>query len=93
MNPNKTLRIIVSGRVQGVGFRYFVQEKAREYNICGWVRNNPNRTVEIEVEGHPNQLEVFIDFIKLGNGHSRVDDMRISEIEPTREFLGFQVRY
>ncbi len=93
LSNKKTFHIVVSGRVQGVGFRYFVREKALEYQLSGWVKNCPNRTVEIEVEGDSNQLEIFVDFLKIGNGYSRITQLSKTEILPTRNYTSFQIKY
>jgi acylphosphatase len=51
------LHVHVHGRVQGVGFRYFVQEAARALDVAGWVRNAPDGSVEVEAEGPSASLE------------------------------------
>lgn len=54
---NKARHYIVTGRVQGVGFRWFTQNRARSLGLCGWVRNMPNGTVEVWAEGPPSDLD------------------------------------
>ena len=93
LSNKKTFHIVVSGQVQGVGFRYFVKEKALACQLTGWVRNRANRKVEMEVEGDTDQLEIFIDFLKIGNGYSRVVQLNRTEIAPIRNFTSFQIRY
>jgi acylphosphatase len=61
---NKNLRI--SGRVQGVGFRYSAQQKAMEFNLVGWVKNNTDGTVELEVEGDDCRVSEYIKALKSG---------------------------
>jgi acylphosphatase len=51
------LHVLVRGRVQGVGFRWFVRETARELGLAGWVRNRPDGTVEVAAEGSANLLD------------------------------------
>ena len=92
-NKNKTVYIKVTGRVQGVGFRYFVREKALAYHLNGWVRNRPDKRVEIEVQGNSDTIDVFIDFLKLGNGYSQVDKIDLTEIKSTQKFESFLIRY
>ena len=88
----KTARhILLSGRVQGVGFRYFVREKARECHITGWVKNLPNGKVEIEGEG--KDINCLIDYLKIGNGYSRTDQLTQNQIEPITNFSDFTIRY
>lgn len=50
------LHLVISGRVQGVGFRLGAQQKAVEYRLAGWIRNNQDETVELEAEGPKNRL-------------------------------------
>lgn len=63
----KRYSIIASGRVQGVGFRAYVQEIAYEMDIHGWVRNLPDGTVEIEAEGDDEKVMKFITAIRNSN--------------------------
>ncbi|MGQ8335890.1 acylphosphatase [Sunxiuqinia sp. A32] len=93
MNPNKTFHIIIYGRVQGVGFRYFVRQKAMELELTGWVKNCPNRTVEIEAQGDQQQLETFLDFLRIGNGYSRTDKLNYTEVTTSKTHHSFQVKY
>ena len=59
--------IIVDGRVQGVGFRFFCTMNARTLDLTGWVRNMDNGMVEMEVQGEESSIEKFIRNIKKGN--------------------------
>jgi len=71
--------INVSGRVQGVGFRYFTLETARRIEgITGFVKNLPNGSVEIEAEGTKEKLEKFIEEIKKGPPLSRIKDITLN---------------
>lgn len=53
-------RVIFSGRVQGVGFRYTTKDLARGFEVCGWVRNLPDGTVELQAMGEEDELDAFI---------------------------------
>ncbi len=53
-------RVIFEGRVQGVGFRYSVKDLARGFELCGWVKNLADGSVEMQVMGEPNEVESFI---------------------------------
>jgi acylphosphatase len=61
--------VIFEGRVQGVGFRYAVKELARGFEVCGWVKNLPDGTVELLAAGEPGELA---DFIREITGESSV---------------------
>lgn len=66
--------LLISGRVQGVGFRYSAQQKAKELALVGWVRNNADGKVELKVEGENNQIITYIEALKSGfNQYIRVD--------------------
>jgi acylphosphatase len=91
--PKSTWHIVLSGRVQGVGFRYFVQQKANECQITGWVKNLPNGKVEIEAEGEEQDIHCFVDYLKIGNGYSRTDQLNQSKVEPNANFSDFTIQY
>jgi acylphosphatase len=72
--------IEVSGRVQGVGYRYFVRDCAEDLGLSGWVRNSPLRTVEIEVQGNEEDVEAFCEKLREGPPLARVKEIQISEM-------------
>jgi acylphosphatase len=71
-DENRTMHIVVEGHVQGVGFRYFVQEKANYLSISGWVRNRYNGSVEILAQGNSEQLQQLLDAVHTGPSRSIV---------------------
>lgn len=88
----RTIYLLIGGRVQGVGFRYFAQFKARELNIFGWVRNIPDNKVEIEAEGDAKDLETFVEWMRIGPARSGIRQFSVSEITPIRNFTSFIIR-
>ena len=75
-------RVIVRGRVQGVGFRWFVREHARTLRLVGWVKNRVDGMVELEVEGPPEKVAELMTFVAEGPDGAvvaGVDDVQISE--------------
>jgi len=66
------LHLYVTGRVQGVGFRFFAINRARKYGITGWVKNLYDGRVEIEAEGKKQNLILFLNDIKLGPSSAHV---------------------
>jgi acylphosphatase len=84
-------RVVVRGRVQAVGFRARARSRARSLDIAGWVRNNPDGTVEAELEGPSDRVESLLDWFGHGPHGARVDDVRIEWREPVGE-QGFTVR-
>lgn len=88
----KTVFLQISGRVQGVGFRYFAQHKAEENDIKGWVKNTPDGHVEIEACGNQQNLETFIDWIKIGPVRAIIKTVSVTEIDDDRSFTNFSIR-
>jgi acylphosphatase len=88
----KSVYILIGGKVQGVGFRYFTQIKAAELHISGWVRNTADHGVEIEAEGRDENLTVFIEWMKIGPARANVSSFHCTEISPFRNFNSFRVR-
>ncbi len=93
-NPSEIIRahIWVSGRVQGVGFRAFVQQSAVMFGLAGWVRNLPDDQVETIAEGTREVVERFVEVVKTGPRAARVDVARVDWETPQGEH-GFHVRF
>ena len=85
------LRLRVLGDVQGVGFRYFVQRQAEAAGLKGWVRNQPDGSVECVVEGPRQQLEQLLERVREGPRGAGVDDVQAEWQEPQGDLPGFQV--
>lgn len=83
--------IWVSGRVQGVGFRAFVQQSAVYLGLTGWVRNVGWNTVEAVAEGTQEQVTQFIAVVKTGPRASRVEESKVEWETPTGEFRSFEI--
>jgi acylphosphatase len=73
------LHIVVNGRVQGIGFRWFVQRTARELGVSGWVKNLYDGSVELEADGTQRLLDVFIERLKHGHPHADVQSIDVEE--------------
>jgi acylphosphatase len=82
----------VEGRVQGVGFRYFVQENAVALGLTGWVRNRWNSAVEVTAEGERSRLEKLLAALRRGPRASFVSDVNFEWEIATGEFKDFRVR-
>jgi acylphosphatase len=85
-------RFLVSGRVQGVGFRFHVAEAARLEGVQGWVRNLPDGSVEAFVEGDREAVTRMERKIRRGPPAARVEDVNVLDDVPTGRFDGFSVR-
>ena len=83
--------IIVSGRVQGVGFRYFVQSVGSRLGLGGNVRNCPDSTVEIVVEGESQKIGKFIKDVGKGPALARVERLEIRDVAPSGKYGGFLI--
>jgi acylphosphatase len=70
------VRLLVIGRVQGVGFRWFVREAARRHRLAGWVQNRSDGSVELEVSGDEGALREFLATLREGPPGARVDEVR-----------------
>jgi acylphosphatase len=81
--------VIVSGRVQGVGFRWATAERARSRRVAGSVRNLPDGTVESVFEGDPDAVDALIAWCGRGPTAARVDDVKV-ELETPRGETGFR---
>jgi acylphosphatase len=89
----KRVSMIVSGRVQGVGFRYFARDIAGEMNLTGYVRNTDDGRVEIEVQGDSKLLEKFVEKIRVGPQLSRVTSYTTSDMNIVEHESEFIVRH
>lgn len=71
-----------AGRVQGVGFRMFVREKARRLGLVGWVKNMDDGTVDFEAQGEEEKLQALFDIIQKGNYFIKVTSLELREAPP-----------
>jgi acylphosphatase len=84
-------RYIISGRVQGVGFRWFTETAAARENIHGWVKNLPDGRVEAVAEGEAEAMARFEQALRHGPRGARVDDLEIEHTTPGGKDTGFHV--
>lgn len=85
--------IIIDGRVQGVGFRYFTQLEASKLKLTGWVKNLVDDRVEIEIQGLEENVYTFISLLKKGNNFSRVDDVSLTSIPVVYDEKKYKIMY
>src|SRR5712692_4661195 len=84
-------RFIVRGRVQGVGFRWFVEREAHILGISGWVRNNSDGSVEVMAQGTREQLLGLRSRLREGPRAARVDAVEESEAKPAAGISSFRI--
>ena len=80
--------LIISGRVQGVGFRYSMLAEAERLGVTGWVRNRRDGTVEAVVDGRPAAVAAMIEWANTGPRGARVTGVAVGEVEG--QFAGFE---
>jgi len=83
--------IIVYGRVQGVGFRWFVQRIGASLGLTGDVRNLPDSTVEVTVEGESKKIDEFIRQLSRGPSVARVDRLDVQDLVPSGRYRSFLI--
>jgi len=89
----KTYKVLLFGRVQGVGFRYFVESIAGKYDISGYVKNTFDRKVEVVCQGEEEDLKQFVDEVKKGPAFSVITDVKIEEIKDSKKYSIFDIKF
>ncbi len=84
-------RFLVRGRVQGVGFRWFVEREAHILGVAGWVRNNADGSVEVLAQGSRDQLSGLRSRLRQGPRAARVDGVEESESRPVSGLSSFRI--
>ena len=90
--PLRQLRMLVSGRVQGVGFRYTARDEAQGLGLRGWVRNRLSGEVEIVAEGREDVLRMLVAWAHLGPPAAHVSTVHEEWSEYTGQFADFRIR-
>lgn len=85
--------VLISGRVQGVGFRWFSEKEARARDVCGYVRNLPDGHVEVFAQGDESTLTSFCERLRAGPGAARVDEFDMMPVSVDAELTSFSVRF
>ncbi len=87
--PEKTLRLVIHGRVQGVYFRDSMRREAQTLTVAGWVRNRSDGTVEAVVQGNPDDVDAIVRWVRRGPARAQVERV---EIEPHEgSYTSFEV--
>lgn len=92
-NTQKELHAVVVGLVQGVGFRYFVIQKAQSLGLHGYVRNDRSGNVDVVAQGKQPVLEQLLAFLHQGPSAAEVDDVQVEWREPSEHMSGFRIRW
>ncbi len=93
-NRQSALDVVVSGRVQGVGYRFFCLRKANEYGICGWARNCPDGTVQVLAVGRDEAVKEFVAELGRGPTFGKVENIAVNDVSETNTavFSEFLIR-
>ena len=93
-NPSKVARrFLISGDVQGVGYRFFAQRAAARHQIVGYVKNLSDGRVEALAEGPPTQVEAFKHDLAAGPRFGRVDHVEELNLDPTGTYSSFRIEH
>lgn len=87
----RAVRVVVAGRVQGVGFRAWTQREARELDLAGWVRNRPEGDVEALLQGPPDSVQRMLERLRRGPALSRVDRLEAQDLPWEDGLHGFHI--
>lgn len=88
----KCVHLLISGFVQGVGFRHGTKRKAEELGLSGWVRNTQNNMVEVTAEGPKEKLEKLIEWCNKGPWLAEIERVNVVWEEATGEFSSFEIK-
>jgi acylphosphatase len=88
----RRIRVVISGRVQGVGYRYAMRQAASDAGATGWVRNRRDGTVEAEIQGSDDQLDALLAWAAEGPPMARVDSVSTTAVDPVIERETFEAR-
>ena len=94
MEQERRVRLVISGRVQGVCFRVYARDEARRLGLRGWVRNLPDGRVEALAQGDPAKIGTFEAWCQRGPSHARVREVEVvEEATDAVELLSFEITY
>jgi acylphosphatase len=89
----KRIAVLVKGRVQGVGYRYFTEDAANHFGLTGWVANRFDGSVELEAQGEASDIEAFCARLSMGPPLSRVIEVTVNDLPVETGEKGFEIRY
>jgi acylphosphatase len=88
-----SLQVFYEGNVQGVGFRWSVRHVAKGFDVTGWIRNLPDRRVELQVTGEEDEVRAFLDQLAQGELHSLIHKQTEDKLDKPVTARGFEIRY
>jgi acylphosphatase len=87
-----TFELRITGRVQGVGFRYALRDEATRLAVSGWVRNRSDGSVQALAQGRPEAVEALVAWARRGPPGSRVSEVIATALQNARACEGFEIR-
>ena len=87
-----TLELRITGRVQGVGFRYALRDEANRLAVSGWVRNRSDGSVQALAQGSPEAVEALLAWARRGPPGSRVSEVIATALQNAQACAGFEIR-
>ena len=87
----KSVTVVVSGRVQGVGYRWFARDAADSHGVSGWVRNRRDGSVEAELHGAADDVDAVLSALREGPASARVEELAVSGVT-AGDATGFEIR-
>lgn len=91
--PQRRVRVLITGRVQGVFFRAYTRDAARRAGVTGWVRNLADGRVEALFEGDADKVEQIIEWCRKGSPLARVEHVEVLDEAYRGEFENFDIQY
>ena len=88
----KTMHVVISGLVQGVGFRYFAMQKARELGVRGYVRNLYTGEVEVAAQAQEGMLDAYLEALRIGPRSAHVSSIRLVWQDDAEMYDSFDIR-
>jgi acylphosphatase len=89
----RAIYAVITGAVQGVGFRYTTRAMANQMGLTGWVRNRSDGSVEVWAQGPPDAVARFTAFLERGPRAARVTSLNLEEVDPDPAINGFRVEF
>lgn len=93
MEQLKRYKAVLTGNVQGVGLRVFAKEQATNLGVTGWIKNMPDGTVDLEMQGKQPEIDKLTSIIKKGNFIIKVETMKVEEMAPVAGDEAFVIKY
>ncbi|WP_027340596.1 acylphosphatase [Halonatronum saccharophilum] len=90
---NKAIKVLIKGKIQGVGYRANTHQKATQLGITGYIRNTTGSTIELVGEGEEESLNKLVDYLKVGPSGAEIEEIDVEWIEATGDHIRFAIKY